>query len=690
MSLFAYPNQRYTSQLGLALFGQEEIIAENFLLIDAAYAAGSSISVNGTLVTSPNLSSTLPVAPAGKSLVTFQTDINGNISAYVTPGGGGGTPASPNTSIQFNNSGVFGGDANFVWDDTTHKLTLGPTTNQGYITYEATPFLYAENTNTDTVGGTRGPFTFPYSFNTFLNPPSSSAVELFNIDGLCVILSGCAQNFTSELCGGHFEGDHNGTGNAAVLIGCAGEAYNLNNGTVTQLSAMSADAGTLVAGKTGAVIQLQGLITSLYNSGGATVTYPSAVRITSPHGAVGVFANYVGLQIDSVVYDAVHNPNPLAINIVDGNSNMGSGVVTLNNVRAGDGTSTAPSISFTNSTDVGLYKSGNSALGIAANNVALAQFDDAAGLRMLNGLGVVFSGTNVASTDTGLSRTAAGTLAIGNGTLGNKTGTIDALKVVLDGAAAELSVLSGATKGVQLDFAYGIGLYNGGGLGWAAAGGALDTGFSRPAAATIALGNGTLFDFTGTLQLAHVQSGDGTTASTSLGFKAEITTGFIRLGVGSIGIVNSGSIDAVMDNAFGTTLTAQSGLGFSNTTVGSRDASISRLGAASLAIGNGTLGNSSGNLSLNRISKAGTDFAGQATITAGGTTKAVAFGANYTGTGQPVVVLTPTSDPLALGVPVGYWVTYSGGAGAWTGFTVNIQTALAGNVTFNYIVVGQA
>ena len=82
------------------------------------------------------------------------------------------------------------------------------------------------------------------------------------------------------------------------------------------------------------------------------------------------------------------------------------------------------------------------------------------------------------------------------------------------------------------------------------------------------------------------------------------------------------------------------------------------------------------------------DFAGQATITAGGTTKAVSFTVNYTGTGQPIIILTPTSDPLVAGTPVGYWVTYSGGAGAWTGFTVNIQTALAGDVTFNYIVVG--
>jgi hypothetical protein len=120
------------------------------------------------------------------------------------------------------------------------------------------------------------------------------------------------------------------------------------------------------------------------------------------------------------------------------------------------------------------------------------------------------------------------------------------------------------------------------------------------------------------------------------------------------------------------------------------DTNLSRIAPGVVGIGTGAQGSIAGNLSYNRINTAGADHAGQVTVTAGNTTQAKAFAANYAGTGQPVIVLTPTSDPLALGVPVGYWVTYSGGAGAWTGFTVNIQTALAGNVAFNYIVVGAA
>jgi hypothetical protein len=123
---------------------------------------------------------------------------------------------------------------------------------------------------------------------------------------------------------------------------------------------------------------------------------------------------------------------------------------------------------------------------------------------------------------------------------------------------------------------------------------------------------------------------------------------------------------------------------------GTADTGISRQAAGVVGIGTGASGSTAGNLGLNRVNLSGTDMAGTATVTAGNTTKAVAFSVNYTTTAAPIVVITPTSDPLAVGAPVGYWITYSGSAGAWTGFTVNIQTALTGNVTFNYICIGQA
>src|ERR1700677_771490 len=123
---------------------------------------------------------------------------------------------------------------------------------------------------------------------------------------------------------------------------------------------------------------------------------------------------------------------------------------------------------------------------------------------------------------------------------------------------------------------------------------------------------------------------------------------------------------------------------------GTADTSLSRSAAGVIAVGTGTQGSTAGNLALNRTNISGADHAGTATITAAATSVSVAYAANYTGAAAPVVVVTPTSDPLAAGIPVGYWVVATGSTTAWTGFTINIQTALTGNVTFNYIVMGKA
>jgi len=110
-----YPNQRFTTNLGLSLFGMDEVLAENMEILDQAFGAGSSINVNGTLVASPNLSSTLPVAPVGNTLVSFQFDINGNISAYFST-------ASAST-VKVNSSTI----ANPNFNDTTPAASAGKT-----------------------------------------------------------------------------------------------------------------------------------------------------------------------------------------------------------------------------------------------------------------------------------------------------------------------------------------------------------------------------------------------------------------------------------------------------------------------------------------------------------------------------------------------------------------------------------
>jgi hypothetical protein len=128
MSLFQYPLQRFTSNIGLALYGMEELLAENFLLLDAAYGSGSSINVNGTLVPSPNLSSTLPVAPLGEQLVTFQFDINGNISAYVPVPAPGGVTSFSGDSVVYNNALSVGAVTLSLIAQTANTIFAGPAT----------------------------------------------------------------------------------------------------------------------------------------------------------------------------------------------------------------------------------------------------------------------------------------------------------------------------------------------------------------------------------------------------------------------------------------------------------------------------------------------------------------------------------------------------------------------------------
>jgi hypothetical protein len=162
-------------------------------------------------------------------------------------------------------------------------------------------------------------------------------------------------------------------------------------------------------------------------------------------------------------------------------------------------------------------------------------------------------------------------------------------------------------------------------------------------------------------------------------------------GANTINLTANSQLDMVVYSAY---VHVGSGMeiGWSSTAAASTssDTGLSRIAAGVVGIGTGAAGSIAGNLELNRTNIAGADQAGTATITAAGTSIAVAYAANYAGTAAPVVVVTPTSDPIAAGVPVGYWVTATGSAGAWSGFQINIQTALVANVTFGYVVFGKA
>jgi hypothetical protein len=56
-------------------------------------------------------------------------DSTGTGQGNLASGGGGGTPANPSTSVQFNNSGSFGGSANLTFDTSNVILSVGASPN---------------------------------------------------------------------------------------------------------------------------------------------------------------------------------------------------------------------------------------------------------------------------------------------------------------------------------------------------------------------------------------------------------------------------------------------------------------------------------------------------------------------------------------------------------------------------------
>lgn len=111
----------------------------NFAAINDDGSAGEvwlQATRSGSVVDQVNLSANLATWN-GSTLWTDQTVVPGanvyfTVDAFgrqvinaAVSSGGTGTPASPTTSIQFNNAGAFGGSANLTWDGNTAQVTGG-------------------------------------------------------------------------------------------------------------------------------------------------------------------------------------------------------------------------------------------------------------------------------------------------------------------------------------------------------------------------------------------------------------------------------------------------------------------------------------------------------------------------------------------------------------------------------------
>ena len=89
-----------------------------------------TMSGNANLQNSPNIQ--MPVAnlhiDGGLNGYVLATDGAGTLSWTINSGGGGGgSPGGANTQMQFNDGGVFGGDANVVYNKSTNTMTMAGT-----------------------------------------------------------------------------------------------------------------------------------------------------------------------------------------------------------------------------------------------------------------------------------------------------------------------------------------------------------------------------------------------------------------------------------------------------------------------------------------------------------------------------------------------------------------------------------
>ncbi len=94
---------------------------------NTTYTAGTGINVTGTTITNTSPDQTVTLTQGGSTTVSgtypnftiSSTDLNT------------GTPGGLNKTVQFNNSGSFGGDTAMIWDNTNKRLGVGVTNPNG-------------------------------------------------------------------------------------------------------------------------------------------------------------------------------------------------------------------------------------------------------------------------------------------------------------------------------------------------------------------------------------------------------------------------------------------------------------------------------------------------------------------------------------------------------------------------------
>ncbi len=330
MSLI-YPggDEQVTPNIGLSTWGMDEVLANNMILIDAAISGGgSSVKVNSVSILNPNFNNTTPAAPGGNSNVTWQVDVSGNVSAYVSTSGTGTVTSfsAGNLSPLFTTSVATSTTTpalSFALSNAAGGTVLGNNgTSAGAPAYTIAPVLGIPGTSTGTIAlassTASGKYTLTAPANAAtptLTLPTTSNVLAGQFAGDGTVLSSTlstassAGTLTAALAnaGGGTVLGNNTTGSAAPaytispVLGIPGTS----TGTIALASSTASGEFTITAPASAATPTL-----TLSTSSGVVVNVADGIVFTATIAANGTLA--LATQTANTVFAGPSSAGPSA------------------------------------------------------------------------------------------------------------------------------------------------------------------------------------------------------------------------------------------------------------------------------------------------------------------------------------------------------------------------------------------
>lgn len=295
----------------------------NKIKLAGTTANAFTIGLTGVTLNAANIGPYQLNLPAnvGANAQVLTTDGTGNLS-WTTPSGGGGTPGGSNTQLQFNDDGVFGGNANLTFDKTTSLLSVTGNAQANFFIGNGSALTSLTGAN---VTGTVSSANIANLVNV-TNSNASSANAFYPV-------------FTSN------------TGNGALELDNFGSTITYTPSTSTlRFGVARVDKVTNTSGEDididGTNNSIRMSVTGLANGfvlSNSVVTVNTAIsatgNVTSPF-FIGNGSQLTGLPTSSIIANGTSNVTIPTANgnvIINSNSNLAM-TVTGSNIIVGNGT----------------------------------------------------------------------------------------------------------------------------------------------------------------------------------------------------------------------------------------------------------------------------------------------------------------------------------------------------------------